>query len=98
MSVGTDGMAHVHSVLQPGPLLSLRVSDSYVFGARWSPVRPLVFVAVTGQGGSNCERQERSTKESPVGLSQLALVFSVFTVAMMHYSIQLYVRTLLVVL
>ncbi|XP_076835719.1 cytoplasmic dynein 2 intermediate chain 2 [Brachyhypopomus gauderio] len=50
VSVGTDGLAHIHSILQPGPLLSLRVSDSYVFGVRWSPVRPLVFAAVTGQG------------------------------------------------
>ncbi|XP_055035133.2 cytoplasmic dynein 2 intermediate chain 2 [Misgurnus anguillicaudatus] len=50
ISVGTDGLAHLHSVLQPRPLLSLRVSDSYVFGVRWSPTRPLVFAAVTGQG------------------------------------------------
>ncbi|XP_026885213.2 WD repeat-containing protein 34 [Electrophorus electricus] len=50
VSVGTDGLAHIHSILQPRPLLALRVSDSYVFGVRWSPVRPLVFAAVTGQG------------------------------------------------
>ncbi|XP_066501204.1 WD repeat-containing protein 34 [Hoplias malabaricus] len=50
VSVGTDGLAHIHSILQPQPLLALRVSDSYVFGVRWSPVRPLVFAAVTGQG------------------------------------------------
>lgn len=50
VSVGTDGLAHLHSVLQPRPLLSLRVSDSYVFGVRWSPTRPLVFAAVTAQG------------------------------------------------
>jgi len=51
VSVGTDGLAHLHSVLQPHPLLSIRVSDSYVFWVRWSPTRPLVFAAVTGQGG-----------------------------------------------
>ncbi|KAJ7988221.1 hypothetical protein DPEC_G00321350 [Dallia pectoralis] len=50
VSVGTDGRAHVHSLLQPDPLLSLRVSDSYVFGVCWSPTRPLVFAAATGQG------------------------------------------------
>ncbi|XP_056586362.1 WD repeat-containing protein 34 [Triplophysa dalaica] len=50
ISVGTDGMAHLHSVLQPHPLTSLRVSDSYGFGVRWSPTRPLVFATVTGQG------------------------------------------------
>ncbi|CAB1318920.1 unnamed protein product [Coregonus sp. 'balchen'] len=50
VSVGTDGLAHLHSLLQPDPLLSLRVSDSYVFGVRWSPTRPLLFAAATGQG------------------------------------------------
>ncbi|XP_051955566.1 WD repeat-containing protein 34 [Xyrauchen texanus] len=50
VSVGTDGLAHLHSVLQPRPLLSLRVSESYAFGVRWSPTRPLVFATVTGQG------------------------------------------------
>ncbi|TRY74267.1 hypothetical protein DNTS_008996, partial [Danionella cerebrum] len=50
MHVGTDGVAHLHSVLQPRPLLSLRVSDSYAFAVRWSPTRPLVFAAVTGRG------------------------------------------------
>ncbi|XP_068561833.1 cytoplasmic dynein 2 intermediate chain 2 [Cebidichthys violaceus] len=50
VSAGTDGLAHVHSLLQANPLLSLRVSDSYVFQVQWSPTRPLVFVAATGQG------------------------------------------------
>lgn len=50
LSVGTDGMGHLHSLLQAEPLVSLRVSESYVFGVRWSPTRPLVFAAATGQG------------------------------------------------
>ncbi|XP_043077407.1 WD repeat-containing protein 34 [Puntigrus tetrazona] len=50
VSVGTDGLAHLHTVLQPRPLMSLRVSDLYAFGVRWSPTRPLVFAAATGQG------------------------------------------------
>lgn len=50
MSAGTDGLAHLHSLLQADPLLSLRVSDSYVFQLQWSPTRPLVFAAATGQG------------------------------------------------
>lgn len=50
MSAGTDGLAHLHSLLQPNPLLSLRVSESYVFQVQWSPTRPLVFAAATGQG------------------------------------------------
>lgn len=55
VSGGTDGLAHLHSRLQPEPLLSLRVCDSsYVFAVRWSPTRPLVFAAATGQGGRHC--------------------------------------------
>ncbi|KAL6097261.1 dync2i2 [Pungitius sinensis] len=50
VSAGTDGLAHLHSLLQADPLLSLRVSDSSVFEVRWSPTRPLVFAAATGQG------------------------------------------------
>ncbi|XP_034565401.1 WD repeat-containing protein 34 [Notolabrus celidotus] len=50
VSAGTDGLAHLHSLLQTDPLLSLRVSDSYVFQVQWSPSRPLVFAAATGQG------------------------------------------------
>ncbi|XP_040013072.1 WD repeat-containing protein 34 [Xiphias gladius] len=50
LSAGTDGLAHLHSMLQVNPLLSLRVSDSYVFQVQWSPTRPLVFAAATGQG------------------------------------------------
>ncbi|XP_028274373.1 cytoplasmic dynein 2 intermediate chain 2 [Parambassis ranga] len=50
VSAGTDGLAHLHSLLQPNPLLSLRVSESYVFQVQWSPTRPLVFAAATGQG------------------------------------------------
>ncbi|XP_020495684.2 WD repeat-containing protein 34 [Labrus bergylta] len=50
VSTGTDGLAHLHSLLQVDPLLSLRVSDSYVFQVQWSPTRPLVFAAATGQG------------------------------------------------
>nr|XP_057910008.1 WD repeat-containing protein 34 [Doryrhamphus excisus] len=50
LSAGTDGLAHLHSLLQTNPLLSLRVSDTYVFKVQWSPSRPLLFAAATGQG------------------------------------------------
>ncbi|KAM9734485.1 cytoplasmic dynein 2 intermediate chain 2 isoform 1-T1 [Menidia menidia] len=50
VSAGTEGSAHIYSLLQANPLLSLRVSDSYLFQAQWSPTRPLVFAAATGQG------------------------------------------------
>lgn len=50
LSAGTDGMAHLYSLLQTNPLLSLRVSESHAFEVQWSPTRPLVFAAATGQG------------------------------------------------
>ncbi|KAM9841230.1 cytoplasmic dynein 2 intermediate chain 2 [Aulostomus maculatus] len=50
LSAGTDGLAHLHSLLQTNPLLSIRVSDSYVFKVEWSPTRPLLFAAASGQG------------------------------------------------
>ncbi|XP_003965149.2 cytoplasmic dynein 2 intermediate chain 2 [Takifugu rubripes] len=50
VSAGTDGLAHLHSLLQSEPLFSLKVSDSYVFQVQWSPSRPLVFAAATSQG------------------------------------------------
>ncbi|KAF3849431.1 hypothetical protein F7725_015928 [Dissostichus mawsoni] len=43
VSAGTDGLVHLHSLLQAPPLLSLRVSHSYVFQLQWSPTRPLIF-------------------------------------------------------
>ncbi|XP_008423064.1 cytoplasmic dynein 2 intermediate chain 2 [Poecilia reticulata] len=49
-SAGTDGLVQVRSLLQADPLLSVRVSDSYVFQVQWSPSRPLVFAAATGPG------------------------------------------------
>uniref|UniRef100_A0A8C2BS99 WD repeat domain 34 n=1 Tax=Cyprinus carpio TaxID=7962 RepID=A0A8C2BS99_CYPCA len=39
VSVGTDSLAHLHTLLQPRTLLSI-----------WSPTCPLVFAAATGQG------------------------------------------------
>ncbi|KAM4532952.1 cytoplasmic dynein 2 intermediate chain 2 isoform 2-T2 [Fundulus diaphanus] len=50
ISAGTDGLVRLGSLLQADPLLAVRVSDSYVFQAQWSPSRPLVFAAATGQG------------------------------------------------
>uniref|UniRef100_A0A8D2LV42 WD repeat domain 34 n=1 Tax=Varanus komodoensis TaxID=61221 RepID=A0A8D2LV42_VARKO len=47
---GTDGHVHLHSMLQAQPLLSIQLSKKYVFGVRWSPVRPLVFAAASGEG------------------------------------------------
>lgn len=56
-SAGTDGLVQVHSLLQADPLLSVRVSDSYVFQVQWSPSRPLVFAAATEPGEPDRNRQ-----------------------------------------
>ncbi|NXN97229.1 WDR34 protein, partial [Rhinopomastus cyanomelas] len=53
LSCGTDGRVHVHSMLQTQPLVSLQLSKKYLFCVRWSPVRPLVFAAASGEGNCN---------------------------------------------
>ncbi|KAM8934548.1 cytoplasmic dynein 2 intermediate chain 2 [Pelodytes ibericus] len=50
LSAGTDGHAHLYTMLQAKPLASLQLSDKYLFGIQWSPVRPLVFAAASGEG------------------------------------------------
>lgn len=37
-------------MLQAQPLTSLQLSHKYLFAVRWSPVRPLVFAAASGEG------------------------------------------------
>ncbi|NXC44784.1 WDR34 protein, partial [Penelope pileata] len=54
LSCGTDGQVHLNSVLQTQPLISLQLSKKYLFCVRWSPVRPLVFAAASGEG--NCKK------------------------------------------
>ncbi|XP_077140493.1 cytoplasmic dynein 2 intermediate chain 2 isoform X2 [Ranitomeya variabilis] len=50
LSAGTDGHAHLYSMLQEKPLTSLQLSQKYLFSIQWSPVRPLVFAAASGEG------------------------------------------------
>ncbi|XP_026196064.1 WD repeat-containing protein 34 [Anabas testudineus] len=83
VSAGTDGLAHVHSLLQANPLLSLRVSDSYVFQVQWSPTRPLVFAAATGQGevlifdlGHRSLRPVATIEQGGVGQAATCLAFN----------------------
>ncbi|NWR55263.1 WDR34 protein, partial [Bucorvus abyssinicus] len=58
LSCGTDGQVHLHSLLQTQPLISLQLSKKYLFCVRWSPVRPLVFAAASGEG--NCHKHSCS--------------------------------------
>uniref|UniRef100_A0A8C5D1G7 Dynein 2 intermediate chain 2 n=1 Tax=Gadus morhua TaxID=8049 RepID=A0A8C5D1G7_GADMO len=83
LSVGTDGLAHLHSLLQAGPLQSLRVADAYVFDVSWSPTRPLVFAAATGQGvvqifdlGRTSVRPAATIGQSAGGAAATCLAFN----------------------
>ncbi|NWV02816.1 WDR34 protein, partial [Ptilonorhynchus violaceus] len=53
LSCATDGQVHLHSMLQTQPLFALQLSKKYLFCVRWSPVRPLVFAAASGEGNRN---------------------------------------------
>uniref|UniRef100_UPI00398F47AE cytoplasmic dynein 2 intermediate chain 2 n=1 Tax=Pristiophorus japonicus TaxID=55135 RepID=UPI00398F47AE len=50
LTAGTDGHVHLYSMLQAEPILSLQLSQTYLFSISWSSVRPLVFAAATGEG------------------------------------------------
>ncbi|XP_070845737.1 cytoplasmic dynein 2 intermediate chain 2 [Chaetodon trifascialis] len=83
VSAGTDGLVHLHSLLQANPLLSLRVSDSYVFEVQWSPTRPLVFAAATGQGevqifdlGRRSPRPAATIEQGGAGQAATCLAFN----------------------
>ncbi|NXM08992.1 WDR34 protein, partial [Tyrannus savana] len=76
LSCGTDGQVHLHSMLQPQPLFAVQVSQKYLFCVCWSPVRPLVFAAASGEGNV-CVAGElllfdlaRSTQQPTVSLKQ----------------------------
>ncbi|NWX19763.1 WDR34 protein, partial [Aegotheles bennettii] len=82
LSCGTDGQVHLYSMLQTQPLVSLQLSKHYLFCVRWSPVRPLVFAAASGEG--NCNKCycftgdvhlfdfEKSSQKPTVSLKQAA--------------------------
>nr|XP_006820378.1 PREDICTED: WD repeat-containing protein 34-like [Saccoglossus kowalevskii] len=50
LSCGTDTTARIYSMLQAKPILTIEPGLGYLFSAKWSPVRPLVFALVTGEG------------------------------------------------
>uniref|UniRef100_A0A3Q3VSG8 Uncharacterized protein n=1 Tax=Mola mola TaxID=94237 RepID=A0A3Q3VSG8_MOLML len=80
---GTDGLAHVHSLLQSNPLLSVRISESCVFEVQWSPTRPLVFAAATAQGevqiydlGRRSLRPAATIEQGGAGTAATCLAFN----------------------
>ncbi|XP_062497424.1 cytoplasmic dynein 2 intermediate chain 2 isoform X2 [Pezoporus occidentalis] len=72
LSCGTDGQVHLHSMLQTQPLVSLQLSKKYLFCVRWSPVRPLVFAAASGEGEVHLFDFERSSQKPAVSMKQAA--------------------------
>ncbi|XP_004640635.1 WD repeat-containing protein 34 [Octodon degus] len=70
LSAGTDGHVHLYSMLQAQPLTSLRLSHRYLFAVRWSPVRPLVFAAASGEGDVQLFDLQRSSQKPTVCVVQ----------------------------
>uniref|UniRef100_A0A8D0F0B3 Dynein 2 intermediate chain 2 n=1 Tax=Strix occidentalis caurina TaxID=311401 RepID=A0A8D0F0B3_STROC len=72
LSCGTDGQVHLHSMLQTQPIVSLQLSKKYLFCVRWSPVRPLVFAAASGEGDVHLFDFEKSSHKPALSLKQAA--------------------------
>ncbi|XP_008489653.2 WD repeat-containing protein 34 [Calypte anna] len=70
LSCGTDGQVHLHSMLQTQPLVSLQLSKKYLFCVRWSPVRPLVFAAASGEGDVHLFDFAKSSQKPAVSMKQ----------------------------
>uniref|UniRef100_A0A8C3EJZ4 Dynein 2 intermediate chain 2 n=2 Tax=Corvus moneduloides TaxID=1196302 RepID=A0A8C3EJZ4_CORMO len=70
LSCGTDGQVHFHSMLQTQPLFALQLAKKYLFCVCWSPVRPLVFAAASGEGEVHLFDLARSIQKPTVSLKQ----------------------------
>ncbi|KAM5300506.1 LOW QUALITY PROTEIN: cytoplasmic dynein 2 intermediate chain 2 [Ctenodactylus gundi] len=70
LSTGTDGHVHLYSMLQAQPLTSLQLSQKYLFAVRWSPVRPLVFAAASGEGDVQLFDLQKSSQKPTVSIAQ----------------------------
>ncbi|XP_008577539.1 PREDICTED: WD repeat-containing protein 34 [Galeopterus variegatus] len=70
LSAGTDGHVHLYSMLQAQPLTSLQLSHKYLFAVRWSPVRPLVFAAASGEGDVQLFDLQKSPHKPIVSIKQ----------------------------
>lgn len=70
LSAGTDGHVHLYSMLQAQPLTSLQLSHKYLFAVRWSPVRPLVFAAASGEGDVQLFDLQKSSQKPAVSVRQ----------------------------
>ncbi|KAM8803420.1 cytoplasmic dynein 2 intermediate chain 2 isoform 2-T2 [Rhynchonycteris naso] len=70
LSAGTDGHVHLYSMLQAQPLTSLQLSHKYLFAVRWSPVRPMVFAAASGEGDVQLFDFKKSSQKPTVSIKQ----------------------------
>uniref|UniRef100_A0A8C6RNE8 Cytoplasmic dynein 2 intermediate chain 2 n=3 Tax=Nannospalax galili TaxID=1026970 RepID=A0A8C6RNE8_NANGA len=70
LSAGTDGHVHLYSMLQAQPLTSLQLSQKYLFAVRWSPVRPLVFAAASGEGEVQLFDLQKNSQKPTVSIAQ----------------------------
>ncbi|XP_012876725.1 PREDICTED: WD repeat-containing protein 34 [Dipodomys ordii] len=70
LSAGTDGHVHLYSMLQAQPLTSLQLSHKYLFAVRWSPVRPLVFAAASGDGDVQLFDLQKSSQKPTASIMQ----------------------------
>lgn len=50
LSCGTDTSARLYTMLEAEPLITLEPGHGYLYGARWSPARPLVFALASEEG------------------------------------------------
>ncbi|XP_053138647.1 cytoplasmic dynein 2 intermediate chain 2 [Hemicordylus capensis] len=80
LSGGTDGHVHLHSMLQAQPLVSLQLSKKYIFSVKWSPVRPLVFAAASGEGEVQLFDFGKSTQKPLVSIKQTSEQAAVYCV------------------
>ncbi|XP_074830035.1 cytoplasmic dynein 2 intermediate chain 2 isoform X2 [Natator depressus] len=80
LSGGTDGHVHLHSMLQAQPLISLQLSKKYLFSVRWSPVRPLVFAAATGEGEVQLFDFGKSSQKPAVSIKQASAQTPVYCI------------------
>ncbi|XP_029776928.1 WD repeat-containing protein 34, partial [Suricata suricatta] len=89
LSAGTDGHVHLYSMLQAQPLASLQLSCKYLFAVRWSPVRPLVFAAASGEGDVQLFDLQRSSQKPTVSIRQTQDESPVYCLEFNHQQTQL---------
>ncbi|XP_025865228.1 cytoplasmic dynein 2 intermediate chain 2 isoform X1 [Vulpes vulpes] len=89
LSAGTDGHIHLYSMLQAQPLASLQLSHKYLFAVRWSPVRPLVFAAASGEGDVQLFDLQKSSQKPTVSIKQTQDESPVYCLEFNHQQTQL---------